>query len=139
MADCCSGGTSLIYSCSGQSNVGEIADKVVRKLRDEGFAKMACLAGVGADLAGYVQSAKGADIVYAIDGCSTACAKRVLERVGATPQSVILTELGIEKGTTPASDAVVEKMYVAIRDGSWSPQKERVDKQAGSCSCGGNC
>ena len=64
MAECCSGGVRLIYSCSGAADVGEVADRVVRKLRDDGFAKMTCLAGVGADLSGFVQSAKGADVEY---------------------------------------------------------------------------
>ncbi len=39
MAECCTDGTKLIYSCSGASNVGEIADRVARKLRVEGFGK----------------------------------------------------------------------------------------------------
>lgn len=71
MAEFCSGGTRMIYACSGAADVGEIADGVARKLRDEGFAKMSCLAAIGADLSGYVQTAKAADTVVAIDGCST--------------------------------------------------------------------
>ena len=57
MADCCKAGTKLIYACSGAADVGEIADRVVRRLRREGFTKMTCLAGIGAGLSGYVQSA----------------------------------------------------------------------------------
>ena len=40
MAECCSGGTTLIYACSGAADVGEIADRVTRKLCDEGYARM---------------------------------------------------------------------------------------------------
>jgi uncharacterized metal-binding protein len=40
MAECCSTGTQLIYACSGAADVGEIADRVVRKLRSEGSTKM---------------------------------------------------------------------------------------------------
>ena len=40
MDDCCSGVTRLLYSCSGASDVGEIADGVARRLRREGFARL---------------------------------------------------------------------------------------------------
>ncbi len=46
MSDCCEVGTKLIYSCSGSADVGEIADRVARELRNEGYAIMTCLAGV---------------------------------------------------------------------------------------------
>ena len=87
MADCCKGETKLIYACSGAADVGEIADRVVRKLRSEGDFLMTCLAGVGAGLSGYVQSAKGADANITIDGCPVACARKTLERIGVTPKS----------------------------------------------------
>ncbi len=136
MAECCSGGIKIIYSCSGQSNVGEIADRAVRKLRDAGFAKMACLAGVGADLSGYVQSAKGADIVYAIDGCATACARKNLERIGIEPKSFVLTDIGCEKGTTEVSQEVIQRVVDKImNDSSASPV--RVLAADGGCSCCG--
>ncbi len=57
MAECCTDGTRLIYSCSGASNVGEIADRVARKLRSEGLCRMTCLASIGAHLSGFVESA----------------------------------------------------------------------------------
>ncbi|HNR86731.1 MAG TPA: putative zinc-binding protein [Spirochaetota bacterium] len=139
MAECCSGGVRLIYPCSGAADVGEISDRVARKLRDEGFAQMTCLAGVGANLSGFVMSAKGADLNITIDGCPTACAKKAIERVGAMAQSYILTDFGIEKGKTPPTDAVVENMCAAIKEASWTPQKERTETGAGNCSCGGEC
>jgi uncharacterized metal-binding protein len=40
MAECCGGGTKLIYACSGAADVGEIADRVARKLRADGVARM---------------------------------------------------------------------------------------------------
>ena len=115
MAECCGGGTKLIYSCSGSADVGEIADHVTRKLRDDGFAKMTCLAGIGAGLSGYVQSAKGADEVITIDGCVTACARKSLERIGVQPTSYILTDLGLEKHETPVTDQVVNEVLEKIK------------------------
>lgn len=115
MVECCSGGTKLIYSCSGSADVGEIADRVTRKLQSEGYAKMTCLAGVGAGLSGYVQSAKGADVVIAIDGCSTACARKSLERIDVHPISYILTDLGLKKHETPVTDKIIAAMSEKIK------------------------
>ncbi|HPM11341.1 MAG TPA: putative zinc-binding protein [Smithellaceae bacterium] len=60
MTECCEEGTKLIYSCTGSADVGEIADRMARRLRDEGYTIMTCLAGVSAKLSGFVQSALGA-------------------------------------------------------------------------------
>ncbi len=86
MAEHCSGGILMIYACSGAADMGEIADGVARKLRDEGFAKMSCLAAIGADLSGYVQTAKAADTVVAIDGCRQGARARI-SRGSALPPS----------------------------------------------------
>lgn len=42
---CTIGKTTMIYACSGASDVGEIADRTVRTLGKTGFGKMSC--GVG--------------------------------------------------------------------------------------------
>lgn len=120
MANCSCGGTRLIYACSGAADVGEIADKVARTLRDENFARMSCLAGIGAELKGFIESAKGACGNITVDGCPVACAKKVLERAGVKPVSFILTELGYEKGKTPVTDKVIEEIKEKIK----SLQKE---------------
>ena len=121
MADCCEGGTKLIYSCAGSADVGEIADRVTRRLRDEGYAIMTCLAGVGAGLSGFVQSAIGADENITIDGCSTACARKSLERIGVNPKSYILTTLGLEKHETPVTEKVIDEIFEKImNDGGFS-------------------
>src|SRR5271157_2181443 len=93
--DCCSnGGVTLLYACSGAADVGELADRSVRELWKEGFGLKTCLAGVGADLSGFVQSAKGADVNITLDGCPTACARKGLERIGVRPVSIVLSDLG---------------------------------------------
>lgn len=114
MAQCCTDGTKLIYSCSGASNVGEIADRVARKLRDEGFGKMTCLASIGAHSSGFVESAKVADENITIDGCPAACARKNLEHIGIKPKSFILTEMGLVKGKTSVSGEVVNEIYRKI-------------------------
>ena len=114
MSDCCEVGTKLIYSCSGSADVGEIADRVARRLRNEGYAIMTCLAGVSAGLSGFVQSAIGADEDITIDGCSTACARKSLERIGVNPKSYILTALGLEKHETPVTEKVIDEIFKKI-------------------------
>lgn len=118
MTECCEGGTRLIYSCAGSADVGEIADRVTRKLRDEGYARMTCLAGIGAGLSGYVQSAKGANKVITIDGCSTACARKCLERIDVIPASYILTDMGLEKHETPVTEKIIDEIFEKIKKDS---------------------
>ncbi len=116
MAECCGTRAKLIYACSGAADVGEIADRVVRKLRKQGNFLMTCLAGIGAGLSGYVQSAKGAEQNITIDGCPVACARKTLERIGVTPTSYILTELGLVKGKTAVTETVVNEICEKIKN-----------------------
>ncbi len=133
MAECCSGGVQMIYACSGAADVGEIADRIARKLRDEGFAKMSCLAAIGADLSGYVQTAKAADTVISIDGCSTACARKNFERIGITPVSYVLTDMGLQKGASPVSDETIARIAALIRE----KQPSAAAAAGSGCGCCG--
>ncbi|PKN68602.1 MAG: hypothetical protein CVU43_18375 [Chloroflexi bacterium HGW-Chloroflexi-5] len=137
MAECCAGGTRLIYSCAGSADVGEIADRVTRRLRDEGYATMTCLAGLGAGLSGYVKSACGADENITIDGCKTACARKSLERIGVTPKSFILTDMGLEKHETPVTEKIINEILEKIKKlvGSSTVTLQTT----GGCGCGGKC
>jgi len=121
MADNCScscesGGTRLLYTCSGASDVGELADRAVRVLWNDGFAQKSCLAGVGADLSGFVKSAEGADLNITVDGCPLLCAKKNLERVGVKPLSIMLGDLGFSKGACNVDEAAVEKAVSEIKE-----------------------
>jgi uncharacterized metal-binding protein len=138
MADLKNTETKLIYTCAGAADVGEIADQVARRLRSEGFAKMTCLAGVGAGLSGYVQSAKGADENITIDGCSVACAKKTLENIGVTPTAYILTDLGLVKGESPVTKETVGQMSDKIKSMKSTPAPP-AQMVTGGCSCGGKC
>ena len=132
MSDCCSGGVKLIYSCSGSADVGELTDHVARKLRDEGFGKMTCLAGVGAGLSGFVESAKGADENITIDGCQIQCARKALERIGVTPASFVLTDMGFSKGESSVTGEAVDKIVSLIK-------YTQPRAASGGCCCGGCC
>lgn len=97
--DCCkSNNIIMILACSGGSNVGQLSNRAAVELTQEGFGKMYCLAGIGGQLKGFVQSAKDVPVIAAIDGCSVGCAKAILKNAGVTNYNhVVLTDLGIEK------------------------------------------
>ena len=90
--------TVLIYACSGGANVAEISDKAARELMFAGCGTMFCLAGLGADIPGMVQTARDADVNLLIDGCPMECAKKTFDRHGiANYRHIKVTDLGIEK------------------------------------------
>ena len=97
--ECCvPGGNVMILTCSGGSNVGQLANQAAVELTQEGFGKMYCLAGIGGHLSGFVQSAKDVSEVVVIDGCPACCSKATLEHAKVPIKSyLILTDLGIEK------------------------------------------
>jgi uncharacterized metal-binding protein len=96
---CCSARKTLIFACSGGSNVGQITNEAAKKLDQEGLGSFYCLAGLGARLDGFIANAQGADEVIAIDGCPVACARKILEAAEVPISTyVVATELGIEKG-----------------------------------------
>jgi uncharacterized metal-binding protein len=135
MAECCSEGVRLIYACSGAADVGELADRAVRKLWKEGFGQKTCLAGVGADISGFVQSAKGADVNITVDGCGTACARKGLERIGVKPVSLVLANLGYKKGESSVTEEKIENIAAAVKDALRTPQKEKPDAAAAGKGC----
>ena len=136
---CCSTKSRLIYSCSGAANTGEIADQISRKLAKEGYGNMTCLASVGAHISGFVESAKGADENITIDGCSVACAKKILDHIGVNPtKSYTVTEMGVEKGKTPVTEEIINEISNKIKkDLSFKvEQKDDTEGEKNSgCSC----
>jgi len=112
----CTGGDTLIFACSGAADVGEISDRAARALTREGQGKMFCLAGVGGHIQAIVDKTKAATRILAIDGCSLNCTKKTLEQVGCTGfQHVRVTDLGMEKGKAPATDANVQTVVAVAR------------------------
>src|SRR5512139_3557788 len=82
---CCGEGAKLIvYACSGNANVGQIARRVMLELSKNCYANATCLSGVRAGLSGFIESAK-AGLSVVIDGCPTACGKKIFETHGIEP------------------------------------------------------
>ena len=97
--ECCTTNNNrMLLACSGGSNVGQLANQAAVELTQEGFGKMYCLVGIGAQLSNFVQSAKDAEAIVTIDGCSLGCAKAVLEQAKIPNKNyLVLTDIGIEK------------------------------------------
>ncbi len=107
----CGAGDNIVMACSGASDVGAITDKVARTLQIAGKRKMNCLAVVGAGIEKSIETFKTKDILV-IDGCPIACGKRILEQHGFTHfKHLVVTELGLEKGNSPATNENVEKVF----------------------------
>ena len=105
----CGGSTKLVFPCSGGSDVGELTDRAARQLSKTGAAKMSCLAGVGGGISGFIASAQGADVTLVLDGCPQDCGKKTMEKNGVTGfKHFRLTDLGMQKGKSPANDQNME-------------------------------
>jgi len=88
----------LVYSCSGASNVAQLANYIAVRLDRLGLAEMSCIVGVGGDVKPLVHKATRGLPIIAIDGCPLGCAERVLAAKGITPEVMIrLHERGLRK------------------------------------------
>jgi uncharacterized metal-binding protein len=89
---------TLVYSCSGSSNVAQLANHVAVRLDRLGIAEMSCIAGVGGDVRALVKKATAGRPVMAIDGCPLTCCEQVLAAKGIEPVRLIrLHDLGLKK------------------------------------------
>lgn len=88
----------LVYSCSGCSNVAQLANAVAVRLDRTGIAEMSCIAGVGGDVKPLVARAASGRRIVALDGCALHCVRHCLERHGVTPEvHLTLSEMGLRK------------------------------------------
>ena len=112
----CDSAPKLIFACSGAADVGHVADLAARQLTTEGVGKMFCLAGVGGRVSGIMATTKSAQAILAIDGCPLDCTRKTLEEADFHEfQHVRISDLGMEKGRTPATAENVEKVAAAAR------------------------
>ncbi len=117
MPDFCScenRGIKLIYACSGAANTGFLADSISRKLMKEGKGKMTCLTAMGAELSGFIESAKCAQKNIVIDGCPVSCGKKIFEKLGLPFEQYITTDFNIEKGKTEITPEIINRVAVEI-------------------------
>lgn len=88
----------LVFSCSGCSNIAQLANQVAIELDRDGFAEMSCIAGIGGDVKSIVRQASNAQQIIILDGCALQCANNCLARHNISAKHhYILTDYGIKK------------------------------------------
>ena len=101
----CGAKPELVFTCSGASDVGEIADRAARKLTKDGAGRMYCLAGIGGRVSGIMTSTQAAETVLVLDGCPHDCARNTMEQAGFKGFGHLrLSDLGLAKGQSPATE-----------------------------------
>ena len=142
MSDCCGNGSkTLIMACAGAADVGFISDRVARMLSVAGTGSVYCLAGIGADMDGFVKGAKDSRRNVVIDGCPVKCGRKIMEKHGIKSESYVVTAFGFKKGDTGTSEDIVKEAFLKIQkacDSSQLVEEENLPK-GGSCGCGGDC
>ena len=88
----------LVYSCSGCSNVAQLANTLAVRLDRAGLAEMSCIAGVGGRVASLVNKANSGRPILAIDGCNLQCVKGCLAQHEVKADlHLILSQYGLKK------------------------------------------
>jgi uncharacterized metal-binding protein len=115
--------------------VGQLSNQAAIELTQEGFGKLSCLAGVGAHLSGFVQSARDIDNLVVIDGCPVGCAKGVLEQAEVPVRGyLVITDLGIDKNKdlNPKRDEVKQVKEAVRRLQANSGEQAQTGGQEGN-------
>jgi uncharacterized metal-binding protein len=137
--ECCqSNNHVMILACSGASNVGQLSNQAAIELTQEGYGKMFCLAGIGGQLSGFVQSAKDVPNLVAIDGCQVGCAKAILDQAGIEAKNyIVLTDNpGIEKNKDfELKREEIEQVKSTVKGLPLAVGAPAVSGSGGCCSC----
>lgn len=95
----CGTNGTMLFACSGGSNVAQIANDAAKALDRAGKGRMYCAIGVASRLPTFIETANKADVRVALDGCEAHCLKKGFEAAGVSVDvHVVVTDLGIEKG-----------------------------------------
>ena len=88
----------LVYSCSGCSNVAQLANTLALRLDRAGLAEMSCIAGLGGHVASLVNKARSGRPIVALDGCPLQCVEGCLNQHGLEADvHVVLSQYGLRK------------------------------------------
>jgi uncharacterized metal-binding protein len=106
----------LVYSCSGCSNVAQLANTLAVRLDRAGLAEMSCIAGVGGRVASLVSKANSGRPILAIDGCVLQCVRGCLGQHGVQPSvHLILSKQGLKKRYGEDFDGeTVDEAYLEV-------------------------
>jgi ubiquinone/menaquinone biosynthesis C-methylase UbiE len=100
---------------------------------------MKCLAMTAAGNKELIETIKSAETMV-IDGCPVDCGRKIMEEAWLTNyQYIRLTDLGLIKGKTPATDETIDKIYNLIVDGSEIQTIEQKWPSKQSCCAEKDC
>lgn len=102
------GDLNLLYACSGAANTGLLADQVMRSLNRDKVGSSTCLAAMGADLSGFLESARSATRNIVLDGCKVSCGAKIFEKNAIPFNHFIMTDYDVEKGKTAITGELIE-------------------------------
>jgi uncharacterized metal-binding protein len=142
MSDCCGNERkTLIMACAGAADVGFISDRVARMLAVAGKGSMYCLAGIGANMDGFIKGAKESGRNIVIDGCQVKCGKKILDNNGLNCESYVITDFGFKKGETGSSEDIIKSAFLKVQEtcDKTVPPENPGNQKAGSCGCQGGC
>ncbi|KAA1175971.1 zinc-binding protein [Marinobacter salinexigens] len=107
----------LIYSCSGCSDVAQLANNAAVRLDHAGEFEMSCISGVGGKVPTLVSIAQSGRPITVIDGCPLHCARACLENIGVhLDEHVRLYEFGFKKHYGKSyDDSAVEDVCDEVR------------------------
>jgi uncharacterized metal-binding protein len=96
----------LIFSCSGCSNIAQLANSVAIELDRETKAEMSCIAGVGGGVKALVKKARSGRTIIALDGCPLHCVANCLSQQDVVADfHYTLTDQGFKKAYHDDCDA----------------------------------
>jgi uncharacterized metal-binding protein len=88
----------IVYSCSGCSNLAQMAHNISLNLDGDGIAEMSCVSGVIGQVEPLLDLAHSGRPIIAIDGCGLACTKSCLNVASITPDYYFqISDFGFEK------------------------------------------
>lgn len=98
---------------------------------------MFCLAGIGGQLSGFVQSAKDVPVMVAIDGCQVGCAKAILENAQVPMKHyLVITDEVIEKNKNfNLERADIDRIKDAVKQIGGKADSVNETSAADGCSC----
>jgi len=88
----------IVYSCSGCSNLAQMAHNISLTLDGDGIAEMSCISGVVGKVKPIMALAKSGRAIIAIDGCELGCTKACLDKSNIkTDHYFKISDLGFDK------------------------------------------
>lgn len=115
---CCGSNNVTIFSCSGGSRIGQVANDSAVLLKNLGAGKMSCITCISLLMNNHIDNAQNAKCVVAIDGCKVGCVKQSLDKAGIEKyKHFLVTDLGITNqsdNVDDRSDVVKMANHIAV-------------------------